>query len=322
MKTLTVVNSGAVAKQSAPPFKAFKQLEEDLDDILRRYQNICRLWGRFLKYPLGRVGADDFLEEAEKTLRRFRENGSKEVSDAEAANSALNPPAAFDENDKLKKIMVAAKVGELVGSFPQGNIANPEIYVPMMVNELMDGDDLNVVTLEMTVRAVRKKSRFLPAISEVLEASQVVIDEWSNRYEALSEIEYWAETLQGTVDDCKRLRLEDDERRAAEKVKEEERCRAWAIENEQRLAREAERLLPIKVGDRVFDSQWSSAGTVLEVVSAGTGDFLVDMCWIKYDTPLPWSDDDDDTTTICELGHLRKLIAGDKAYECNSPVTK
>ncbi|QDM17232.1 hypothetical protein FNL55_15465 [Tardiphaga sp. vice352] len=315
-KKLTVVQSDiAPATSKLPSFKAYNDLADTLDALAYRYKILEGHVEIFEKHPTGIKRSYDHLPWIEENLAEFDKGAAKRIAEANAQSDAFNIEILRDE-DGLKKSWIAAKVGELVGSFPQANVANPEIYVPMLINEIMAEGCHDMVILEMTVRSLRQSSKFIPSISEVLKELRKVSDEWGQRYDALEYIEGQADELRQLIAEAKLLRQQEEERRAAEKPKQEEQRQAALLADEQRLAREAERKLPIKVGDRVFDSTWGSTGTVAEIVSAG-GDFLIDMCCIYLDAPFLFYDDDnhDPRTTIAPLDDLQKLIKGDRGFE-------
>jgi hypothetical protein len=314
---LTVVDAkNDVAKASLPPFKAYCEFQDTLDLLKRKTNEIARYVRQFEKHPAGRFTKDDdFLSWAEDALAIFDKSGAKHIAEAEAALSMFDIEGLYDKNGDLKKSWIAAKVSELVGSFPQANVANPEIYIPMLINEIMADGVSDVVVLEMTVRALRQTSKFIPSISEVLAAKKKVTDEWSERYDAIEDLPWQASELRRLIEEAKPVRLQEDERLAAAQLQRDEQQRVWKLKEERRSAMEAERRLPLKVGDRATTININSPCTVVQIDRAGEGDFLIDMCWVECDIPIPCVGDDDDTITIEPLSNFRKLISGDKGFE-------
>lgn len=68
-------------------------------------------------------------------------------------------------------------VGMLIGSFPNANATNPETYAAALIYDLIDCRIPDAVLIQ-TCQQIRRSSRFLPTISEVLKDAKFYLAEW------------------------------------------------------------------------------------------------------------------------------------------------
>jgi len=184
----------------------------------------------------------------------------------------FDPEDAYeDDSYQIRKAQVAKHVSLLVGSFPNAAPGNPEVYVMMLVEEII-ADAPSVPVLESTRRIIRRTQKFLPAISEVLEI--------------LKEEKKWDKCLDGfqcdDVAEALREKLDaEKQRREAEAKEREERNRIAA--------------LPFKTGDAVHHSKFGD-GTVQEIDG--------NKCTVKFDSS------DEPKKVVAEFIQHRVVIDG------------
>jgi hypothetical protein len=135
---------------------------------------------------------------------------------------------------------VAKMIALLMGSFPTSNIPEPEIFVPVLLDDVMALKP-SFVEMESTCRQLRQTKKFMPAISEVVETLREQQKLWARRDETFYCIE---ETYNDLRDQIARAKAADD--------------------------RKAAKSQPIVVGDRVRDPKLGS-GTVTALVPLDGG---------------------------------------------------
>jgi hypothetical protein len=80
--------------------------------------------------------------------------------------------------------VVKREVANLIGAFPNAAVANPEIFLAALVFDLLDKHVPDGVVVA-TCRRIRRTQRFVPTISEVLEAADTLHEQWRS-FESLS----------------------------------------------------------------------------------------------------------------------------------------
>jgi hypothetical protein len=83
----------------------------------------------------------------------------------ETAKHLLGPNYEIDR--QIRRQVVGDKVGFLIGSFPNAGPHNPEIYVAMLIEEIVAANP-SVSALEATCRQIRRTATFVPTLAEVL----------------------------------------------------------------------------------------------------------------------------------------------------------
>lgn len=79
-------------------------------------------------------------------------------------------------------------VANLIGAYPNAAIANPEIYLSALVFDLMDRRISDAVAFA-TCRKIRRTSKFVPSIAEVLETAESLTDQWQAIINLPAELE-------------------------------------------------------------------------------------------------------------------------------------
>ena len=126
----------------------------------------------------------------------------------------FNPDDAYDDDYQLIEGRVRIHIAMLVGSIPNATPGNPEAYIGMMVEEVMT-EDISLPALESACSQIRRRVKFTPSISEVIEAIQEQAELWEPRLNAIHGCEDYATWLRD------KLRIAT-ELVAAEQVKREE----------------------------------------------------------------------------------------------------
>ena len=75
---------------------------------------------------------------------------------------------ATEDSDRPVYSEVAKMITILMGSFPTSKIPEPEIFVRVLMDDVMALEP-SFVEMESTCRHLRKTKKFMPSISEVIE---------------------------------------------------------------------------------------------------------------------------------------------------------
>ena len=85
-----------------------------------------------------------------------------------------------EESDRPVYSEVAKMITVLMGSFPTAKIPEPEIFVRVLMDDVMALDP-SFVEMESTCRELRKTNKFMPSISEVIEELEKQQELWDRR---------------------------------------------------------------------------------------------------------------------------------------------
>jgi len=193
-------------------------------------------------------GAADLLAQYDS---RFRELAAELKRDGET----FHPADAYDEDGNLTEARVRQHIGLLLASIPAGAKAgNPEVYLGMMVEEVMAQEGTSLAALESACSQIRLTLKFQPSIAEVIDA---IVDQdnlWSPRWSAVDDCADYAEELRDELKIATELV-------AAEKAKREQQRLAY--EEEKRIETERLHAAHVAVGDRVRHITAGGVGTVV-----------------------------------------------------------
>jgi hypothetical protein len=112
-------------------------------------------------------------------------------------------PSMYNNGWHLKPEIIAAKVADMLGSFPNAGPHDPERYVPALIDEIIGHGDLAPV-LECAIRHVVRQSKFPPSIAEMLKALKDQSSAWGDRWRVVDTLDeneegdslaYWREEL-------------------------------------------------------------------------------------------------------------------------------
>ncbi|PZF76411.1 hypothetical protein DK847_14650 [Aestuariivirga litoralis] len=87
---------------------------------------------------------------------------------------------------------------QLIGSFPNASLTDPETYMAALVFDLLDCKIPDAILL-LTCQEIRRTSRFVPTISEVLQMAQRYSDQWHEILAIPSALPRTRERLQYAV---------------------------------------------------------------------------------------------------------------------------
>jgi hypothetical protein len=73
----------------------------------------------------------------------------------------------YETDRQIRRQFVGDKIGFLIGSFPNAGPHNPEIYVAMLIEEIVAANP-SASALEATCRQIRRTATFVPTLAEVL----------------------------------------------------------------------------------------------------------------------------------------------------------
>lgn len=83
-------------------------------------------------------------------------------------------------------------LAQLIGSFPTANLPNATAFTRALLEEVML-EQPNRLALACACRQLRRTMKFVPSISEVIEALKAEKEVWSARFEALDQMSVHAE---------------------------------------------------------------------------------------------------------------------------------
>ena len=112
----------------------------------------------------------------------------------EARLNALEPAGWRNEHWMIQISAVSTMLAMFVGSFPVSNLPDPSVFARIMLDDVMAQDPCFVV-LEGACRKLRQKSKFMPAICEILDAIKEEKKAWARRDEAIVSVEAWQSEL-------------------------------------------------------------------------------------------------------------------------------
>jgi hypothetical protein len=116
-------------------------------------------------------------------------------------------PSMYNDGWHFKPEIIAAKVADMLGSFPNAGPHDPERYVPALIEEIIGHGDLGPV-IESAIRHVVRQSKFPPSIAEMLKALEHESTAWCDRwrvvdtrdqYDEGDSLAYWREELPNTI---------------------------------------------------------------------------------------------------------------------------
>lgn len=136
-----------------------------------------------------------------KGLERFSPDGDKDV----IPESNFVPTRAY----------IAKQAALLLGSFPNGAPSDPEIYVGMLIEEIMAGEFFKHA-VESGVRRLRRTQKFLPSISEVLEVLNDEQKLWTRRLDVYG-LQDTLDWLDESIESAKLLLTKHEEAAAERK---------------------------------------------------------------------------------------------------------
>jgi hypothetical protein len=249
MNTITTTSLVPVAEVSPPAikkpvnkFKLFATLSEEADDLVTQHAELMQT-ERTLKKCITELKAareqnrlvdpailTDFAKIIGGGDVTLDEYSSELVARCREAMEVLDPEDNYDDDGCLKKSIVAKRLSLLIGAFPMGAPATPEVYTKMLVEHIANDSEVTYLALESACREITTQQKFLPTISEVLEVLATHNSTWSSRHFAIHNIKRRACELADSIAEAK---PKFDAEATAEKIRQAEmsleHCRAQAV---------------------------------------------------------------------------------------------
>jgi hypothetical protein len=255
MNTLPVQKLNAVSEKTrtSVSLAAFDDYRKEAEWLVECYEDLIRMdKGIYPHCPAER------LKEARESLIDEDDDDYDErlVSVCAKLEAEFNPEDAYDDDAEITRARVSKHIALLVGSFPNANPTDPKTYSKMLVEEVVAASP-RVPVLESACRKIRRTCKFLPTISELLDAIEEEQKFWRRYWQALDCCDSLAEVLRRKVS-------AETERREAEQKRRDEISAA--------------RVAPICVGDRVRHLRSTVSflsdclGTVEEIITNPSGD--------------------------------------------------
>jgi hypothetical protein len=226
------------AKAVKIPYAAFDKYAE----LAKQLGKECRELHHALQNVYSHCPPDQ-LTAGEQALDRYERFTRARIEKFYNSAERFDPEGAYDDDGTITKATASIHVSMLVGSFPNANPSDPEVYVKMLIEEVMAFECLTVTYLELAFRSIRRSAKFLPTISEVLEELKKQEDLWDKRTWDIARADITAKNLREKLD--------------AEKLRRETETKAR--EERKRLAN-----CPFSAGNAVWHSKFGD-GTVQEV---------------------------------------------------------
>lgn len=180
-KNLSTVRT-AVAPITAKPWPS----QTEIVVLARQLDNLVSYRAR-----IERVLRVDFrghqLDGLQILLDEFAVTGAK-TSHLEKRLNDLEPAEWRDEDYNLQVPAVSKMLALLVGSFPTSNLPDAAVFTRVMLDDVLARDP-DFLSLEGACRKLRQTQKFMPSISEIIEAIKAEKAAWAKRYEALEVID-------------------------------------------------------------------------------------------------------------------------------------
>jgi len=250
MNTINTTSLVPVAEVSQPPaikkpvnkFKLFTTLNEEAEDVRTQHAELAET-ERTLQRCITALEAareqkrlvdpailTDFFNIGDVTLSEY---SREQVARCREAMALLLPDDNYDGDGCLKKSIVAKRLSLLIGAFPMGAPATPEVYTKMLVEHIANDDELFYLALESACREITTQQKFLPTISEVLEVLETHNCTWSSRKYAIHNLKRRAREL---ADSIAKAKPEFEAEATAQKIKQAERSLEYSRVQAERAA--------------------------------------------------------------------------------------
>ena len=157
----------------APPWPT----QQKVKDLARRLDRYYRHLEAMMKVDERLGEANDYtrkqiIQEAERVIEEFEMMGGHHSLKSGRLQKEWDeccPESWWPEDcDHPVYSEVARMITVLMGSFPTSKIPEPEIFVRVLMDDVMALDP-SFVEMESTCRELRKTKKFMPSVSEVIE---------------------------------------------------------------------------------------------------------------------------------------------------------
>jgi hypothetical protein len=180
-------------------FNEFKDLIRTLDDLLRIYEQfehcseaISDSTRDIKNNPLSfnRAKALNAVQMTKNCLKSyFEEKKTQQILDKARTTFEFYDNEQMYDDDGIKRKIVAEKVSDMLGAFPNLGPHDPQRYIPRMVDEIKAALPFAAALEETTRRIVREKT-FPPTVAEVLKILREEDERWEGRISMIDTTQY------------------------------------------------------------------------------------------------------------------------------------
>lgn len=170
------------------------------------------------------------LRDAKECVNAVEVSGAlSNINSLRRALSEFSPDDDPDVDDGMNptRRYIAKQVAVLLGSIPNGAPADPEVYTAMLIEEVL-ALEVCKHAIESGMRRVRRTTKFLPAISEVLEILKEENKLWHRRFD-IHSFDDRLENLREAIADAESA-IENEAQRKKKAIEDEKERRRLAEE--------------------------------------------------------------------------------------------
>jgi hypothetical protein len=178
-----VSNSNIVPIKATSAFRALKNLADDADHIVKRYDEIgAELRGGG---PIDRSRLADA-----KRAALLSKHDERLLNRCTEGLELLDPDENYEDDGDgdLRRGVTKGRLAVLIGGFPNGAPSDPDVYVRAMLEYVSGVEGFCLPALDNTIHDIIVAQKFLPAISEVLASLSEHQAKWQRRLQAISDI--------------------------------------------------------------------------------------------------------------------------------------
>ena len=198
--TLTAVAKPAPARPW-PTQEKVKDLARMLDHMEADAEAMLKLTERLETAP-NDLTRKAILRDAEKLIEHFEKTGGRSAFKSGRLKKlcdACQPDGWWDMDMGTPSYGEVSKmVGKLMGSFPTSKIPSPDVFVRVLMEDLMELNP-DFPEMEVTCRQLRKTKTFMPSISEILEEFEKQQKLWHRRWDTYEIIREFYDDLWAMV---------------------------------------------------------------------------------------------------------------------------
>lgn len=196
-----IAKTTAVAKSAPPwpPQEKVKELASILDSMQADAEAMLKL-----DEQLGEATNDldrrRIIQQVGKVIEHFEMTGGRACFKSGHLQKLWNEchPKSWWFKGTPAFSQIAKMIAVLMGSFPTSKIPEPEIFVRVLLDDVMELTP-SFVEMESTCRQLRTTKTFMPAISEVLRELEAQQNLWNRREHTCSIIEEFYDDLCNAV---------------------------------------------------------------------------------------------------------------------------
>jgi hypothetical protein len=160
-----------------PPGKASQSRGARPEDVLAHAERAAGLSIAKIIERAGYVSPIDALELRHHTDQARRYNEARLADFPDSAVIARLADAARKGLAVQTPAIIAREVATLVAAFPNAALPQPEIFIATATHDLLDLGIPDAVAV-LACRTLRRTKKFVPAISEIVAAAQLLLADW------------------------------------------------------------------------------------------------------------------------------------------------